>query len=116
MENMNDEEKNYISIEDFQKLDLRVAVVENASRVKDSTKLLDLSIDISGEKRKILAGIGEYYEPEYLIGKKIVVVYNLNPKKIMGMLSEGMLLAASSKNKISLLTVDRDIESGSKIG
>jgi methionyl-tRNA synthetase len=107
--------ENYIKIEDFQKLDLRVAEVLEAKRVKDSKKLIELKIKIENEERTIVAGIGEYYSEEELIGKKVIVLKNLEPKKLKGILSEGMLLAASKDGKLTLLTIDKDIESGAKI-
>lgn len=107
--------ENYIKIEDFQKLDLRVAEIVEAKRVKDSKKLIEIKIKIENEYRTIVAGIGEHYSEEELIGKKIIVLRNLEPKKLKGILSEGMLLAASKDGKLSLLTVDKDIETGAKI-
>jgi methionyl-tRNA synthetase len=107
--------ENYIKIEDFQKLDLRVAEVLEAKRVKDSKKLIELKIKIENEERTIVAGIGEYYSEEELIGKKVIVLKNLEPKKLKGILSEGMLLAASKDGKLTLLTIDKDMESGAKI-
>lgn len=107
--------ENYITIEDFQKLDLRVAEIIEAKRVKDSKKLIEIKIKIENEIRTIVAGIGEHYRDEELIGKKIIVLKNLEPKKLKGILSEGMLLAASKDGKLSLLTVDKDIDTGAKI-
>ncbi|MCX8095180.1 MAG: methionine--tRNA ligase [Caldisericia bacterium] len=107
--------ENYITIEDFQKLDLRVAEVIEAKRVKDSKKLIEIKIKIENEVRTIVAGIGEHYSDNELIGKKIIVLKNLEPKKLKGILSEGMLLAASKNGKLSLLTVDKDIDTGAKI-
>ncbi|MDI6861410.1 MAG: methionine--tRNA ligase [Caldisericia bacterium] len=107
--------ENYITIEDFQKLDLRVAEIIEAKRVKDSKKLIEIKIKIENEIRTIVAGIGEHYRDEELIGKKIIVLKNLEPKKLKGILSEGMLLAASKDGKLSLLTVDKDVDTGAKI-
>jgi methionyl-tRNA synthetase len=84
-----------ISIDDFAKVDLRVAQVLVAERVPKADKLLRLEIDLGYEKRQILAGIAQHYEPEKLIGRKIVIVANLAPRKMRGMESNGMLLAAS---------------------
>ena len=89
------EEKQYISIEDVIKVDLRVAQILVAERVPKADKLLRLEVDLGYEKRQILAGIAQYYEPETLIGRKIVIVANLAPRKMRGLESNGMLLAAS---------------------
>ncbi|MGB9809496.1 MAG: methionine--tRNA ligase, partial [Caldanaerobacter sp.] len=72
-------------------------------------------LKVGDEIRQIVGGIGKHYSPEELIGKKIIIVYNLQPKKLMGLESQGMLLAATNEGKMALLTVDKDIESGSKI-
>ncbi len=84
-----------ISIDDFVKVDLRVAQILVAERVPKADKLLRLEVDLGYEKRQILAGIAQYYEPEKLIGRKIVIVANLAPRKMRGLESNGMLLAAS---------------------
>jgi methionyl-tRNA synthetase len=84
-----------ITIDDFVKVDLRVAQVLVAERVPKADKLLRLEVDLGYEKRQILAGIAQYYEPEKLIGRKIVIVANLAPRKMRGLESNGMLLAAS---------------------
>ncbi|HTW80011.1 MAG TPA: methionine--tRNA ligase subunit beta, partial [Terracidiphilus sp.] len=89
------EEKQYITIDDFAKVDLRVAQVLVAERIPKADKLLRLEVDLGYEKRQILAGIAQYYEPEKLIGRKIVIVANLAPRKMRGLESNGMLLAAS---------------------
>jgi methionyl-tRNA synthetase len=85
----------HITIDDFAKVDLRVAQVLVAERVPKADKLLRLEVDLGYEKRQILAGIAQYYEPEKLIGRKIVIVANLAPRKMRGLESNGMLLAAS---------------------
>src|SRR6185369_11931732 len=84
-----------ISIDDFTKVELRVAQVKVAERVKGADKLLRLEVDLGTETRQILAGIAEAYAPETLIGRKIVIVANLAPRKLRGLESNGMLLAAS---------------------
>ena len=89
------EQSQYIAIEDFAKVDLRVAQVLVAERIPKADKLLRLEVDLGYEKRQILAGIAQYYEPEKLIGRKIVIVANLAPRKMRGLESNGMLLAAS---------------------
>jgi methionyl-tRNA synthetase len=84
-----------IGIEDFAKVELRVAQVLVAERIPKADKLLRLEVDLGYEKRQILAGIAQYYEPEKLIGRKVVIVANLAPRKMRGLESNGMLLAAS---------------------
>ncbi len=106
-----------ITYEDFSKVDLRVAKVLEAERVKNSEKLIKLTLSLGSEQRTIVAGIGKFYSPEELLNKKIIIVANLEERKIMGITSQGMLLAASTSNKekLTLLTVDTDIEEGAKI-
>jgi len=89
------EQPAFITIDDFAKVDLRVARILVAERVPKADKLLRLEVDLGYEKRQILAGIAQYYEPEKLIGRKIVIVANLAPRKMRGLESNGMLLAAS---------------------
>lgn len=102
--------KNIISYDDFARIQLRTAKVLEAERVKKSRKLIQLKIDIGTERRQIVAGIGEHYLPEELIGKTIVVVVNLEPVKLMGVESQGMLLAASSEDgkHLSILSISDD--------
>lgn len=104
-----------IGIEDFAKIELKVGTVVAAERVEKSEKLIKLKVDI-GEERQLVAGIGKAYTPEDLVGKKIVVLANLKPAKLMGVESQGMLLAATdSEGALSVLTVDRDVRQGAKI-
>ena len=110
-----EEDANLISIEDFAKIELRIAQVLEAEKVKGADKLLKLQIKIGNEKRQIVAGIAKHYRPEELVGKKIVVVANLKPAKLRGIESQGMLLAASNEQSLTLITVDRDIDSGAKV-
>ncbi|MDI6767069.1 MAG: methionine--tRNA ligase [Bacteroidota bacterium] len=105
-----------ITFEDFQKIDLRVAKVLAAEKVPKSEKLIKLQISIGSEGRQIVAGIAQHYTPEQLIGKKIVVVANLAPAKLMGQESNGMLLAASdSEGHLTILRTERDISEGSVV-
>jgi len=106
---------NLIAIDDVAKVQLKVAEVKEAEKVPDADKLLKLQIEIGQEKRQIVAGIAEYYQPDQLIGKKIIVVTNLKPATLRGIESNGMLLAARKKKTLTLLTVDSDIPSGAKI-
>ncbi|KUK49879.1 MAG: Methionyl-tRNA ligase [Parcubacteria bacterium 33_209] len=104
-----------INYEDFIKVDLRIAKIVEAERVEGSTKIIKTIVDLGEEKRQVLAGIGEFYSPEELINKFVVVVVNLSPKKIMGMDSEGMILAVKDDEDLSLLTINKEIKIGSKI-
>jgi methionyl-tRNA synthetase len=103
-----------VTIEDFQKLDLRVARVVNCERVPKSQKLLKLEVELGGERRQVIAGIAHQYKPEELVGRTIVVVANLAPAKLMGQESHGMLLAAQNeKGELSVVTLDKGLEPGS---
>jgi len=105
-----------IGFDEFKQVDLRIARIVKAEKIPKANKLLKLQLDIGEEqKRQIVAGISKLYEPEELEGKTIVVVANLKPAKLMGIKSNGMLLAAKDEKNMRLLTVDGDIEPGSKI-
>jgi len=104
-----------VSYQDFSKLDLRVAQITSAKRVEGADKLLVLEIDLGGEKRQIVAGIAQYYSSDELVGTQIVVVANLQPKKIRGLWSQGMLLAADVDGRPVLLRPDRQVPPGSKV-
>jgi methionyl-tRNA synthetase len=106
--------KPMITIEEFGRLDLRVATVIGAEAVPRAKKLLKLEIDM-GEKRTLVAGVAEKYSPEALIGKQIIVVANLKPAKIMGILSNGMMLAAVDKKRLSIATLDRALAPGTPL-
>lgn len=115
--NVSDED-NFISIEDFIKVELRVGEILEAERIPKSDKLLRFMVDLGEENpRQILAGIAEYYEPESLIGKKIVVVANLKPRKLRGLESSGMVCAASvgEEGKPVLATFDEDVPNGTRL-
>jgi len=104
-----------ITIDEFARTEMKIATIENAEKVENAQKLIKLVVDIGGEKRQVVAGIAEYYSPDELIGKSIVVVTNLAPAKLRGVESNGMLLAATKGNELSLLTIDKPIDSGAKI-
>ncbi len=104
-----------ISFEEFSKIDLRVAEVKEAEKVKGADKLLKLKIDLGAEQREIVAGIAGQYSPEEMVGKRIVVVTNLKPAKIRGIESKGMLLAAKDGKTLSLVCVDKDVKGGSEV-
>jgi methionine--tRNA ligase beta chain len=105
-----------ISYEDFIKLDLRAAKIIAAEAIENSEKLIRLRVSLGDEERQILAGIKKAYNPEDLIGKTIIIIANLEPRKLMGEVSEGMLLAASEPDGLPvLLTTFGGIAPGSKI-
>jgi len=104
-----------INFDDFKKLDMRIARILKAEKIEGSSKLLKFQIDIGDEEKQLVAGLAKHYNPEDLVGREIVVVVNLEPKKLMGVESQGMLLAASKNDDIVLLQPDREIEPGSKI-
>lgn len=106
---------NLISIDEFGRLDIRVGKILTAEAIPKSKKLLKLSVDLGTEKRTIVAGIAENYSPEQLVGRDIAVVANLEPAKLMGVTSEGMLLAAEDERGISVFTPDRPVKPGSKV-
>ena len=108
-------EEDKISIDEFRKIKLRVGKVISAEEVENSSKLLKLVISFKDEQRQVVAGIKNHYKPEELVGKKLIVVFNLKPAKLMGLVSDGMILAASDGEKLSVLTVDKDIGEGSYI-
>ena len=105
-----------ISIDDFMKVDLRVAKVLTAEKVPNSRKLVKLSIDLGSEQRTLVAGIAEAYQPEQLVGRTIVMVFNLKPAKLMGIESNGMVLAASPDGgKPTLVGFDADVPPGTRV-
>jgi methionyl-tRNA synthetase len=104
-----------LSIDDFARIQLRIGKVLSAERVTKSQKLIRLTVD-TGEERQIVAGIGKAYSPEELVGRKIAVVCNLQPAKLMGVESRGMLLAATDDDgTLSVLILDRDVKQGARI-
>lgn len=104
-----------INIDDFKKLDLRVAKITEAERIEGTDKLLKLKVTLGLEERQLVAGIAQDYSPEELIGKQLIVVANLEPATIRGVESQGMLLAAMSEGKIILATMDKEADPGSKL-
>ena len=105
-----------VTIEDVGKVQLKTAEVIAAERVPDSDKLLKLQIRLGEEERQIVSGIAQWYKPEELIGKTIVVIANLKPAEIRGVASNGMLLAAKAGNTLRLVTIDGELQSGASIG
>ncbi|MBD3108955.1 methionine--tRNA ligase [Bacillus sp. AGMB 02131] len=104
-----------ISIDDFMKVELRVAEVLAAEPVKKADKLLKLQLDLGFEKRQVVSGIAQYYKPEELVGRKVICVTNLKPVKLRGELSQGMILAGSENGQLSLATVDASLPNGAKV-
>jgi len=104
-----------IGIDDFMKVDLRVGKIESAERVEKSEKLIKLKVDIGTETRQVVAGIGKSYSPDDLLGKSVVIVANLKPAKLMGIESQGMLLAASNVDALAVATFDRETKQGSRV-
>ena len=105
-----------ISFDEFMKVQLKIAEVIGAEKVEKSGKLLKLKISLNGEERQIIAGIAGTYAPENILGKKIVVVANLKPAKLMGLISEGMLLAVeNSEGNLEVLTVADSVKSGTRV-
>jgi methionyl-tRNA synthetase len=101
---------------DLNKLDIRIGNVVKVDQIQGSKKLLKIEVKLADEHRTIVAGVAEHYRPEELVGKQVVVIVNLEPVKLMGIKSEGMLLAAVDEGRISLLTVDKPVKSGAKVG
>jgi methionyl-tRNA synthetase len=104
-----------IKIDEFGKVELRVAEVIAAEPLPKSKKLLKLTVSLGQEQRTVVAGIAEHYAPAEIVGKKVVIVANLEAAKLMGVESNGMVLAASAGGKLSVLTLDRDLPPGAKV-
>ena len=104
-----------ITIDEFMKIQLKTAKVISAERVPKSEKLLKLQVTVGTEQRQIVAGIGKKYEPEALIGKTIVIVANLKPAKLMGIESQGMVLAAGDSEVRGLITILEEVDPGTKV-
>ncbi len=109
------EKKNMIDINEFANVDLRIAEVREAEKVENTDKLVKMKVSLGNEERTLVAGIAKYYQPEQLIGKKVVIVANLKPAKLRGITSQGMVLAASRGDSLSLLTVSEDMPAGSRV-
>ncbi len=107
--------KDYIEFEDFEKLDIRVGKVIECEPVKKSKKLLRFTLEVGSETRQILSGISAFHAPEELIGKNVIFIANLKPRKMMGLESCGMILSAEFEDGLSVLTTLKDIQSGAEI-
>ncbi len=104
-----------ITIEDFEKLDLRVAKVVKAEKVEKADKLLKLTVQLGNEERVVVSGIAKHYSPEEMIGKNVIVIANLKPVKLRGILSNGMILAAADDETLKVAEVDKDMPSGTQV-
>lgn len=104
-----------ISYEDFTKLDLRVAKIESVEAIQGKSKIVKGIVDLGSEKRNVIIGGAEFYQPEDLVGKIVIVVANLEPKKLAGVESNAMLLAADVNDKPYWLTVNEEVPTGTKI-
>lgn len=102
-----------VTFEEFKKLDIRIGKILSAERVKGTDKLMKLEVDIGHEKRQIVAGIAEFFEPHYLIGKEVPVLLNLESKMIKGVESQGMILAVDVNGKPILLFPEKEVPPGS---
>ena len=104
-----------ITIDDFAKIDLRVAKILSAERVPKTDKLMKIQVQLGEEERTIVSGIAQYYTPEELVGRNVIVIKNLKPTKLRGIMSYGMLLAASDGEGNLVLADAPNIKSGSKV-
>lgn len=105
-----------ISFDDFKKIEMKIGVIESAEKKEGSDKLLVLKINIGDETRQILSGISKFYTPEEIVGKRVLVLVNLQPRMIMGMESQGMLLCGVDENdNVTLLHPDKEVPAGTII-
>lgn len=104
-----------ISYNDFKKLDIRVGKIISADKVPKTEKLYRIVVDIGKKQVKIISSLADYYTIDELLGRKIIVLVNLEPAKFCGELSEGMLLCAEKDNKCILLSPEKDIEEGAQV-
>ena len=104
-----------VSFEDFSKMDLRVGRIAKAESVAGSKNLIKVLIDVGGENRQAVAGVAQYYSPKELEGKQVAVIVNLQPKRMFGIESNVMILAAEDEKTVSVLLPDRPVKVGSKI-
>jgi len=112
---LKEEAANLIDISEFAKVELKIAEITAADKVEKADKLLKLKVSLGIEERTVVAGIAKHYEPDELVGKKVVLVTNLKPVTLRGITSQGMILAASKGKKLSLVTVEKDVPVGSKV-
>ncbi|MEX1013658.1 MAG: methionine--tRNA ligase subunit beta [Candidatus Paceibacterota bacterium] len=103
-----------ISFEDFKKVKMRAGTIESVEPVEGSEKLLKIVVDLGEEKRQVLSGIAKFYSAEELINKQVIVVVNLEPREMMGLESQGMILAANGETPVLISPIDK-VNSGSEI-
>jgi tRNA-binding protein len=104
-----------ISIEDFRKVELKIATIKSAEPHPNADRLMVLQVDLGSEQRQICAGIRSHYTPEELVGKQVVIVANLETAKLRGLESQGMLLAASDEERVIILNPEKPVQAGSKV-
>ena len=104
-----------ISIDDFRKIELKVATIKTAEPHPNADKLIVLQVDLGTEQRQICAGIRNSYTAEELVGKQIIVVANLETAKLRGMESQGMLLAASDEGRVIIMTPEKSVQAGAQV-
>lgn len=109
------DEKEEIEIDDFNKLDMRVGTVTDVEKVEGSDKLYKIIADVGEKEIQIVSSLADYYTEDDLMGQKIIVLVNLKPAKIRGVLSEGMLLCAENEHECVLLTVEKDVRTGTSV-
>ena len=105
----------YVQFGEFKKIDVRVGSVITAEKVEHTNKLMKLIVNVGEEERQIIAGIADHYKPEELIGKKLMVVVNLEPKVFKGLESRGMILAADWENEVVVIFVDDKVPIGTRV-
>ncbi|MCX5779719.1 MAG: methionine--tRNA ligase subunit beta, partial [Firmicutes bacterium] len=108
-------EEQFISIDDFARMDLRVAEVIACEKMPKTDKLLILTVKVGEEERTVVSGIAQHYSPAELVGKKVVLLANLKPTKLRGVMSQGMILAASDEHEVEVLMVNKDIAPGNRV-
>ena len=104
-----------ITINDFNRLDIRIGKIITAEQIPKSKKLIKITVDLGNERRTLVAGIAETYTPDSLTGKLVPILTNLQPVTLMGVQSNGMILAADMESKAIVLTVDREVTPGTKV-
>jgi len=105
-----------ITIEDFQKLDIRIGKVLSAEKVKGADKLIKLEIDFGAEKRQVVTGMAEFFAPDYFVGKQIPVIVNLEPRTLKGIESQGMVLSVNTGEELVFLQPEKEVPLGGIIG
>jgi methionyl-tRNA synthetase len=104
-----------ISIDEFRKVELKIATIKSAEPHPNADRLMVLQVDLGSEQRQICAGIRNHYTPEQLVGKQVVIVANLETAKLRGLESQGMLLAASDNERVIVLTPEKSVQAGAKV-